>query len=72
MNDALSPDFPLGASLEVFVRRADAERFIEEVRETIPSWRRSCGSRSASSRRAGGDVSRGFSPQTPLATGKKI
>jgi hypothetical protein len=32
VDDALSPDFPLGASLEVFVRREDAERFIEEVR----------------------------------------
>jgi hypothetical protein len=29
---ALSPDFPLGVELEVFVRREDAERFIEEVR----------------------------------------
>jgi hypothetical protein len=28
---ALSPDFPLGDSLEVFVRRGDGERFIEEV-----------------------------------------
>jgi hypothetical protein len=26
------PDFPLGVELEVFVRREDAERFIEEVR----------------------------------------
>jgi hypothetical protein len=32
IDDALSPDFPLGDSLEVFVRREDAERFIEEVR----------------------------------------
>ena len=32
VDDALSPDFPLGHSLEVFIRRADAERFIEEVR----------------------------------------
>ena len=31
-DDALSPDFPLGVELEVFVRREDAERFIEEVR----------------------------------------
>ena len=26
------PDFPLGDALEVFIRREDAERFIEEVR----------------------------------------
>jgi hypothetical protein len=32
VDDALPPDFPLGDSLEVFVRREDAERFIEEVR----------------------------------------
>ena len=25
------PDFPLGDALEVFIRRKDAERFIEEV-----------------------------------------
>lgn len=36
VDDALSPDFPLGDSLEVFVRRADAERFIEEVVAPIP------------------------------------
>jgi hypothetical protein len=32
VDDALSPDFPLGVKLEVFVRREDAERFVEEVR----------------------------------------
>lgn len=31
VDDALSPDFPLGDSLEVFIRRADAERFSEDV-----------------------------------------
>ena len=31
VDDALSPDFPLGDSLEVFVRREDAEQFVEEV-----------------------------------------
>jgi hypothetical protein len=30
VDDVLSPDFPLGDALEVFVRREDAERFIEE------------------------------------------
>src|SRR5262249_3951740 len=36
VDDALTPDFPLGSSLEVFVRREDAERFIEEVRGDGP------------------------------------
>jgi hypothetical protein len=31
VDDALSPDFPLGDSLEVFIRREDAERFVDEV-----------------------------------------
>jgi hypothetical protein len=37
VDDALSADFPLGDSLEVFVRREDAERFIEEVRGDDPA-----------------------------------
>jgi hypothetical protein len=49
VDDALSPDFPLGVELEVFVRHHDAERFIEEVRGDDPRWRRSSGSRSGSS-----------------------
>jgi hypothetical protein len=36
IGDALSPDFPLGDSLEVFIRREDAERFVEEVRGDDP------------------------------------
>lgn len=36
VDDALSPDFPLGDSLEVFVCSEDAERFIEEVRADEP------------------------------------
>ena len=36
VDDALSPDFPLGDSLETFIRREDAERFIEEVRGDNP------------------------------------
>jgi len=32
VDHALSPDFPLGDAVETFVRREDAERFIEEVR----------------------------------------
>ena len=31
VDDALLSDFPLGVELEVFIRREDAERFIEEV-----------------------------------------
>ena len=36
VDDALSPDFPLGVEFEVFVRRENAERFIEEVRGDEP------------------------------------
>ncbi len=36
VDDALSPAFPLGGELEVFIRREDAERFIEEVRGDDP------------------------------------
>ena len=36
VDDALSPDFPLGDSVETFVRREDAERFVEEVRGDDP------------------------------------
>jgi hypothetical protein len=36
VDDALSRDFPLGDSLEVFIRREDAEHFIEEVRGDDP------------------------------------
>jgi hypothetical protein len=48
---ALSPEFPLGDSLEVFIRREDAERFIEEVRGDDPRLPRSSGSISGSLRR---------------------
>ena len=50
---ALSPDFAVGVELEVFIEREDAERLIEEVQGTTLTSRRSSGSRSASSRRAG-------------------
>ena len=36
VDNALSPDFPLGVEREVFVRREDGERFIEEVRGDEP------------------------------------
>jgi hypothetical protein len=39
VDDALSPDFPLGDAVETFVCREDAEGFIEEVRATIPTLR---------------------------------
>jgi len=49
VDDALSPDFPLGAELEVFIRREDAERFIEEVRGDDPEMAaKGYGSRSGS------------------------
>jgi hypothetical protein len=31
-----SPDHPLGDAVEAFLRRADAERFLEEVRADDP------------------------------------
>jgi hypothetical protein len=33
VDDSLAPTSPLGDSLDVFLRREDAERFIEEVRQ---------------------------------------
>ena len=36
VDDALSPDFPFGVDLELFIRREDAERFLEEVRSDDP------------------------------------
>ena len=36
VDDAISPDFPLGVELEVFIRREDPERFIEGVRGDEP------------------------------------
>jgi hypothetical protein len=32
----LSPTFPLGDAIETFIRREDAERFVEEVRSDDP------------------------------------
>ena len=48
VDDALSPDFPLGVELEVFIRREDAERFSRRCAEMILSSRRSYGLRSES------------------------
>ena len=36
VDDSLSPTSPLGDSLDVYVRREDAERFIEEIRRDEP------------------------------------
>ena len=36
VDDALSPAFPLGVELEIFIRRQDAERFIEDIRSDDP------------------------------------
>jgi len=43
-----SPDTPLGDAVETFLRREDAERFIERCAATTPISRATCGSRSAS------------------------
>ena len=53
VDDALSPDSPLGVELEVFIRREDAERFIEEVRGDDPDVAAVCGSMSGSWKQAG-------------------
>ena len=36
VDDTLSPSSPLGDAIDVFVRRGDAERFIEEIRGDDP------------------------------------
>jgi hypothetical protein len=36
VDDTLSPTSPLGDCLDVFIRREDAERFIEEVKRDDP------------------------------------
>ena len=36
IDNGLSPEFPLGDSIEVFIRREDAERFIAGVRGDDP------------------------------------
>jgi len=53
VDDSLSPTFPLGEAIDVFVRREDAERFVEEVRCDDAELADLLGSRSGSSRRAG-------------------
>jgi hypothetical protein len=36
LDDRSSPDHPLGDAVETFVRREDAERFVDEVRGDDP------------------------------------
>jgi len=36
IDHSLPPTFPLGDAIDVFVRRGDAERFIEHVRRDDP------------------------------------
>ena len=36
IDDSLSPSNPLGEAVDTFVRREDAERFIEDVRRDEP------------------------------------
>ena len=36
LDDRSSPDHPLGDAIETFIRREDAERFVEEVRGDDP------------------------------------
>jgi hypothetical protein len=52
LDERSNRDHPLGDAIETFIRRVDAERFIDEVRGTIPTSRVICGSRSGSSRAA--------------------
>lgn len=40
VDEALSPDFPLGDSLELFIRREDAGSFVDEVRGNDPELAR--------------------------------
>jgi hypothetical protein len=38
VDHSLSPTSPLGDAVETFIRREDAERFIEKVPATIPGF----------------------------------
>lgn len=39
VSEKLSPTSPLGDAIETFIRREDAERFVEEVRGDDPEVR---------------------------------
>ena len=49
-DDRSSPDHPLGDAVETFIRREDAERFIEEVRRRRSRARRLPADRGAGAR----------------------
>jgi hypothetical protein len=38
VDDLSSPEHPVGEAVEVFIRREDAERFIDEVRGNEPEF----------------------------------
>jgi hypothetical protein len=52
VDDALSPDFPLGDAVETFIFREDAKRSSRRYGATIPNGRTRCGSTSGNSKRA--------------------
>jgi hypothetical protein len=52
VDDALSPDFPLGDVIETFICREDAERFVRRSATTTLSLRTLYASRNGSSMRA--------------------
>jgi hypothetical protein len=57
VDDALSPDLPLGVELETFIRREEAERFSEEVRGDDPELARNVRIEERPSRSMGGTSS---------------
>jgi hypothetical protein len=54
VDERSSPSHPLGDAVETFIRREDAELFVEEVRGDDPELAATCGSRSGSWRRVSG------------------
>lgn len=41
VDDSLSPANPLGDAVDVFIRREDADRFVEDIRSDEPELARS-------------------------------
>jgi hypothetical protein len=60
VDDALTPDFPLGVDLQVFIRREDTERFIEEVRGDDPDLASYLRNRGAGARGGRADPTRAW------------
>jgi hypothetical protein len=52
LDSTTSPDPPLGQAVEVFIRREDADRFIEDVRRDEPALAVGFASSPSSSTRA--------------------